>query len=405
MSTLATESHSRHGGRGGAHAREPARGRPVVLDLSDGGGSCVGVERDCVCERCAGPGHLLGSAACVMVDASSSRTKPKTMRERVGAQALHWGVLFVAILMSMPVLVPMMGDGLRAWARVGVLAPVSSTAIGLAASALFAFGFVSKLGVERVRGGCAMIRRLGPAAVLGVAWSTLPSFAGVLLVLNMEPIRLALVGAEGSALHLATGVVIYGVAFIVLAGLGCLPTVSQAILAGYAFGLPIGLGAALIGFGGASLVGYELVRRLAAPRVEFELASSRRAMMIRDALLGASAWRALLIVSLIRMSPTTPFALTNLLLGSLGVSRRVFFFGTMIGMTPRTLAAVLIGLSFTGWRGGFDHPAWLVALGLAALVTLVVVLARVSAGVLSRLARDPEGGRRRVPAGAGAAVA
>ena len=47
---------------------------------------------------------------------------------------------------------------------------------------------------------------------------------------------------------------IYLVGFIILAGFGCLPTVSQALLAGYAFGVPVGLLLALLGFGGASLV-------------------------------------------------------------------------------------------------------------------------------------------------------
>jgi len=397
MSVLATESQSRR--REGPRTAETAdaRRRPVTLDLyDDDRDACVGPDGDCACANCGSSGSLLGAAACVMVDASSARTKPKTLAERLGAQALHWGVLFVALVMSLPLLVPLMGEGLREWTRATVLAPGAAPAIGIGAAGLFAIGFVSKLGVERVRGGCAMLRRLGPAAVLGVAWSTLPSFAGVLLVLNMEPIRAALVGDASSAMAVALGVSLYCAAFIVLAGLGCLPTVSQAILAGYAFGLPLGLGAALIGFGGASLVGYELVRRLAAPRVEIELESSAKARMIRDGLLGASTGRALLIVSLLRMSPTTPFALTNLLLGSLGVSRWVFFFGTMIGMTPRTFAAVAIGVSFTGWTGGFEQPVWLVALGIAALVALVAVLAKVSAGVLARISRE----NARPPAGA-----
>ena len=402
MSTLATESQSRTRERSGSGPAASQDRRPVALDLyAEGDDACVGPERDCACTDCGSSGSLFGAAACVMVDASSSRARPKTLRERLGAQALHWGVLLVALVMSLPLLVPVMGEGLRAWSRAAVLETPAGHAIALVGAGLFALGFVSKLGVERVRGGCAMLRRLGPAAILGVAWSTLPSFAGVLLVLNMEPIRVALVGDASSALAIAMGVGLYCGAFVVLAGIGCLPTVSQAILAGYAFGLPIGLGAALIGFGGASLVGYELVRRLAAPRVELELESSTKARMIRDALLGASTGRALLIVSLLRMSPTTPFALTNLLLGSLGVSRWVFFFGTMIGMAPRTFAAVAIGLSFTGWSGGFDQPSWLVALGIAALIALVIVLARVSTGVLARMSRVRDDGE---PAGAGSAA-
>ena len=370
----------------------PPISRTVALDLydTDSDSQCQGPDADCACAECCHSTSIFGAAACVMVDAST-RAKPRTRRQRLGAQAMHWGVLFVALAWSLPMLVTVMGEGLREWTRVFVLNTWVGPTFVLGASTMFAVGFLSKLGIERVVGGCAMIRRLGPAAILGVAWSTLPSFAGVLLVLNMEPIRLALIGDGGSTLQLMMGVGIYIAAFVVLAGLGCLPTVSQAILAGYAFGLPLGFAAALIGFGGASLVGYELVQRVARKRVEHELHHSPKAMMIRDALLNASTGRALLIVSLLRSSPTAPFALTNLLLGCLGVNRWVFFFGTLIGMTPRTLAAVLIGLTFTGWNGGFDKPWWVVALGIASLVVLLIVIARVSSKALERVSRERDG--------------
>ena len=234
-----------------------------------------------------------------------------------------------------------------------------------------------------------MLRRLGPAMILGVAWATLPSFAGVLLVLNMEPISAALVGSSGSSSQILIGLSIYTAAFIILAGLGCLPTVSQAILAGYTFGVAFGLPAALIGFGGASLIGYELVRLVARKRVEHELSRSPRAMMVRDALLTASPRRAVLIVSLLRASPSAPFALTNLFLGCLGVSRRVFVLGTIIGMTPRTLAAVLIGVSFTGWNGGFDQPRWVVFAGIAATIGALIVISKAASSALLKVSATP----------------
>jgi len=194
------------------------------------------------------------------------------------------------------------------------------------------------------------------------------------------------IGDGSSTVHMATGMSVYLIGFVLLAGFGCLPTVSQAILAGYAFGVPMGLSLALLGFGGASLIGYELVGRIARGRVEEELQRKPKAAMLRDALVHANPIQAFVLVSLLRASPSAPFALTNLLLGSLGVSRKIFFFGTIVGMLPRTLAAVLIGQQFTGWNGGIDKPRWMIIAGIIAVIVLVVLVSKIAAKALKRVA-------------------
>jgi uncharacterized membrane protein YdjX (TVP38/TMEM64 family) len=92
---------------------------------------------------------------------------------------------------------------------------------------------------------------------------------------------------------------------------------------------------------------------------------------------------------LVRISPSSPFALTNLLFASLGVRKSVFFFGTLMGMFPRTLAAVMIGQSFTGWNGGIDKPRWLIISGIVSIVVLLIVISKVATGVLLRMTREP----------------
>lgn len=374
--------------------------RTINLDLftteDEEQAGCLGAGRDCGCDDCSTRNSsLFSAAACVMVGASShasERSARTGLMNRLGAQALHWGVLFVAALFSVPFVLPTLSESAREWLNTSLLSTPGNWAAWSAclfASGLFAVGFVSRLGRERVLGGCAMLKRLGPAAILGVAWSILPSFAGVMLILNMEPLRLLLVGDATSAMHLATGMGIYIAGFVILAGFGCLPTVSQALLAGYAFGVPLGIALALLGFGGASLVGYEVVSKIARSRVEQEIVNKPKALLLRNALLQAGGMRALLIVTLVRLSPSSPFALTNLLLASLGVPRMIYFFGTLIGMLPRTLAAVMIGQQFTGWSGGIDKPRWLLVLGIVAIIALVVVISKVAAGVLLRVAAEP----------------
>jgi uncharacterized membrane protein YdjX (TVP38/TMEM64 family) len=368
--------------------------RTVAIDLypdSDSVG-CDGA--DCTgCDGCSGASSFANAATCAMVGASSRNERPKTLGARLTIQMFYWSIMGIAAIVSLKTLIPVMSDPMRAWVHTNILSNGAGRAAAWVLAIAFAIGFVHKLGRDRINGGCAMIRRLGPATILGVAWSTLPSFAGVMLVLNMEPIRIALIG-DGSTPQLMLGLAIYTSCFIVLAGFGCLPTVSQAILAGYAFGVTLGLPAALIGFGGASLIGYELVQRVARRRVEMELNRSPRIVMIRDALLTASPRRAVLLVTLLRASPSAPFALTNLVLGCLGVPRWVFFFGTIFGMLPRTLAAVLIGVSFTGWNGGFDQPRWIVIAGIVATIAALIVISKVAASTLIRLSRSDEHAQR-----------
>ena len=93
----------------------------------------------------------------------------------------------------------------------------------------------------------AIIKRLGPAAWLPIAWAVLPAIAGITLLVNMDFAQKMLIGTEENpGLPFEAGVAVFVGVFIVTAGLGILPTVSQAILAGFAFGISWGFPAALI---------------------------------------------------------------------------------------------------------------------------------------------------------------
>lgn len=139
----------------------------------------------------------------------------------------------------------------------------------------------------------------------------------------------------------ATGLLIYVAVFIAAGGCGMLPTYAQAILGGWVFGIAAGLPAALLGFTGAALLGYAIARTVSQDRVEQTIAENPKALAVRNALVGKSFARTLLIVTLLRFPPNSPFALTNLAMASAGVAIVPFVIGTMIGMLPRTAVAVV----------------------------------------------------------------
>lgn len=227
-------------------------------------------------------------------------------------------------------------------------------------------------------------KRLGPAAVLGVVWAVLPAIGGFVLLANMAPV------SEWLRSHQTAGYAIYIGLFIVTAGLGLLPTYSQAVLAGYAFGVVGGFPAALAGFVGASLVGRVITQRYAQERVERELSTHKKAAAVRAALVGRGFWPTLGIVTLVRVPPNSPFALTNLVLTATGVKLPTYILGTAVGMSPRTLAAVVIGAQITDWSDA-SRPKWLVIGGIALTLVVVIIIGQIASKAIHKVTSSGAG--------------
>lgn len=224
----------------------------------------------------------------------------------------------------------------------------------------------------------AVLKRLGPAGLLGLAWSVMPAVAGTFLLAFMPTVSEWIQG------HREVGYWLYIAVFVFSAGFGLLPTYSQSLLAGYAFGLAGGIPAALLGFVGASLVGYLIARTVGEDRVEREIARHPKAQVVTDALIGGSRLKTLGIVTLLRLPPNSPFALTNLVMSTCGVRKPEFLIGTAVGMAPRTIAAVWIGTQIQDWKEQ-DKPAWLLIAGIVLAVIALGVIGSIANRALARL--------------------
>ncbi len=237
----------------------------------------------------------------------------------------------------------------------------------------------------------AIARRLGPASVLGVLWMLLPGIGGLLLIARMGTISEWL-DAQGDL-----GIAIYIGVFIVSAGFGLLPTYAQAVLGGWVFGMAYGLTAALAGFTGASLIGYAITRIVARNRAESLIAENPRARAVREALIGRGFWPTLGIVTLLRVPPNSPFALTNLVMASSGVRLLPFALGTLIGMAPRT--ALVVGFAAKGAADGHrdiqslikDHGTLPVVAGIVVLVVVLSIIGRIANRAINRVVVNGNG--------------
>ncbi len=223
----------------------------------------------------------------------------------------------------------------------------------------------------------AVLRRLGPAAVLAGVWAVTP-LAGLALMGVFGPEIAAWLEAQGPA-----GLAIYIACFAVGAGLGLLPTWSQAVLGGYVFGLWRGFAGAEAGFVLASLIAFMVSRTVARERAEREIRSHPKARVVRNALVGRSFWGTLGVVTLVRLN--SPFALTNLALAACGVPLVTYVVGTAVGLGVRTFIAVQVGSQLTAW-GEAEKPKWVVVGGIVAAVVIILVIGQIAQGAMNKLA-------------------
>ncbi len=228
-------------------------------------------------------------------------------------------------------------------------------------------------------------QRLAPVGILGGIALFLPPLGGFALLASMPWLGPWLES------HQVPGLLLYITGFIVFAGLALLPTYSQAILAGFAFGIPLGTPAALLGFTGAATVGYFIARRAAGDRLAEAADAEPRLAALRHALLQGSFLRVLGVITLLRLPPNSPFALTNVAFAGLSVPFPAFLLGTLLGMTPRTFVAVVIGAGLEQLtRESIKANLPIVAAGFVVTLVVVAIIGVMARRTLDRMTPPPD---------------
>mgnify|MGYP002777675928 CR=1 FL=1 len=219
----------------------------------------------------------------------------------------------------------------------------------------------------------SVLKELGPAAVLGVLWAVMPAVLGIWLLASLGPVSdyLKSLGPSGWFLYILV--------FMLCAGFGFLPTYGQSLLGGWVFGFAVGFPGAMAGFLGGSVIGYAIAKRVSRERVRHVLDSNPKAHALHQTLVGHGPWRMFWIVTLIRLPPNSPFALTNLVLASSGVGFWPYLFGTALGLAPRT--AIVSFAAALGSQRARDiqtflreQPPWVTVLGVTITVLCLIVL-------------------------------
>jgi uncharacterized membrane protein YdjX (TVP38/TMEM64 family) len=162
-----------------------------------------------------------------------------------------------------------------------------------------------------------------------------------------------------------------------MGGLALLPTHTIILLGGWAFGMTIGLPAALFGFNGGALIGYFVGRRAAGQRVVDVISENPKWQAIYDALLGGGFWKTLGYVTLLRLPPNSPFAMTNLVMAATRVPLGAYVLGTFFGMLPRATVVIALGAGLENLADA-DKPWWMFVVTIVLTIIILVVLAKVA---------------------------
>lgn len=223
-----------------------------------------------------------------------------------------------------------------------------------------------------------VVRELGSAGPLFLFAITAP-MVGLFVVTATSTTWLPWFGQDLGSLA------VFCVLGVLLSGLCLLPSQAVSLVAGYLYGASLGTVLCLVCVVFAALLGYLFGARVVGSRIMDAIAREPRAGRVHRALLGRSAARSVWLIALLRLSPITPFAASNLLLASFRVTGRVFLLGTLIGVAPRLVAVSLVGaeLSEFDWdaRTGWGPT-------VVAIVATVIFLAVISWIARRALARE-----------------
>ncbi len=176
--------------------------------------------------------------------------------------------------------------------------------------------------------------------------------------------------------------VVYILLFALCSGLGLLPTYAMSLIGGWIFGESEGIAGALLGFVGGALIGYLVSRLAAGDGYRAWLDARPKARVVREALVESGFGRSLLVVTLLRFPPSSPFAFTNLALAAGGARFVPYILGTAIGMTPRTVVAVVIAAQAAA-AGEQDFMALFAKRRLETIIGVVLLVAAL--GLLSAI--------------------
>ncbi len=177
------------------------------------------------------------------------------------------------------------------------------------------------------------------------------------------------------------------IALYIVATVCFVPGLPLTLAAGAIFGVAAGTALVSVGSTLGATAAFFVGRTVARDWVGRRIEAWPRFRAVDRAVASRGFW----VVLLMRLSPALPFFLLNYAFGITAVKPREYVFGSWLGMLPATLAYVYagsvaanLGQALAG-KAQLGAAGWvLLGVGLAATVTVTVLVTRLARGYLER---------------------
>lgn len=166
-----------------------------------------------------------------------------------------------------------------------------------------------------------------------------------------------------------------------------IPATPLTLSAGYLFGLPQGVAVVLASGTLAACISFAIGKTALRGAVE-ELLQENPEFRKLDKAIGKEGFKLLVLV---RLTPIFPFAISNYIYGASAIKFWPYFWGTLMGFTPGTIAYVYTGMVGQAVMTGQGNEPWYYYVGgLAALAGLLKVITDTATGIVRTMEEDME---------------
>ena len=221
------------------------------------------------------------------------------------------------------------------------------------------------------------------ATPLAAVWGTVPGIAGFVALGFIASLNdwIKGFGEQGWLVYIAL--------FAICSGFGFLPTYAMSMIGGWIFGTTWGSAGAVSGYMGGAIIGFALSKFAAGNAFERWLDAKPKARIIRETFVARGQARMLGTVTLLRFPPSSPFSLMNLVLTASGVRFGPYALGTLVGMMPRTVVAVVIAATAAAageqnFQALFTKRKIEFIIGVVVTLAIVMILAQIGQHALKR---------------------
>jgi uncharacterized membrane protein YdjX (TVP38/TMEM64 family) len=166
-----------------------------------------------------------------------------------------------------------------------------------------------------------------------------------------------------------------------------IPATPLTLSAGYLFGASQGVAIVLTAGTLAACVGFFVGKTVLRQTVEGLLEQNPQFAKL-DRAIGKEGFKLLVLV---RLTPLFPFALSNYIYGASAIKFWPYFWGTLLGFTPGTIAYVYTGMVGQAVLSGQGSEPWYVyAGGMTALAALLKVISDTATGIVQTMEEEDE---------------